>query len=165
MIRILTCVVWLLGGSLGVAEAAATAGSPEDAIRALYAADAPFAKNTGAGVMGSGKLLARFLSGALDTALSDDRKSAAKRGEPPTIEGDPFVDSQEAGAKDFTIRLIVAAPAKAEVGVDFDHGDGQRETVTYALVFERGQWRIDDIAYKRQDGSTDTIRKTLRLKP
>ena len=37
--------------------------------------------------------------------------------------------------------------------------------MTYSMVFEGGMWRVDDIAYKRPDGTAeDTIRKDLGLK-
>ena len=151
---------------------AAERPDPVATVKALYAADAPFINNTGEGVMGSGKLLARFLSADLNRLLTADAKAAAKRKEPPTVEGDPFLDSQEGGAKDFKISLVTgsadnAMPKeqdKAQVKAEFDKGGGEREEVTFAMVFQRGAWRIDDIAYKRADGSGDTIRETLKGK-
>lgn len=148
------------------AQAAGTPGpgAPDETVRALYAADAPFINNTGQGVTGSKKLMARFLSKALDKLLDDDAKAADKRGEPPTIEGDPFVDSQEGGSKDFKISVLSASADKAQVLANFDKDGVSREDVTYSLILERGQWRIDDIAYKRADGSAETIREILKGK-
>lgn len=139
-------------------------GAPDEAIRALYAADAPFLNNTGQGVTGSKALMARFLSKALNKLIDDDAKAADKRGEPPTIEGDPFVDSQEGGSKDFKISVLSASADKAQVLANFDKDGASREDVTFSLILERGQWRIDDIAYKRADGSAETIREILKGK-
>jgi uncharacterized protein DUF3828 len=143
---------------------------PVETIRALYAADAPFINNTGPGVMGSGKLLARFLSADLNRAITADAKAAAKRKDTPTIDGDLFVDSQEGGAKDFKIARVAAeadktqdkAQDRAQVRAEFDKGAGEREEVTFSMVFQRGAWRIDDIAYKRADGSGETVREILK---
>ena len=166
MFRKLILAALLVAAPLAGAQAAGPPGpgAPDEAIRALYAADAPFINNTGQGVTGSKKLMARFLSKALDKLLDDDAKAADKRGEPPTIEGDPFVDSQEGGSKDFKISVLSASADKAQVLANFDKDGVSREDVTYSLILERGQWRIDDIAYKRADGSAETIREILKGK-
>jgi len=172
MLRKLILAALLLAAPLASAQAAsgkiqiATVihGAPDEAIRALYAADAPFLNNTGQGVTGSKTLMARFLSKALNKLLDDDAKAADKRGEPPTIEGDPFVDSQEGGSKDFKISVLSVNGDKAQVLANFDKDGASREDVTYSMIVERGQWRIDDIAYKRADGSAETIRQILKGK-
>jgi hypothetical protein len=150
------------------AFAAAVPQSPVDTIKALYAADAPFYKNTGEGVMGDEKARARFFSKALLAALRKDEADADKRGEPPTIEGDPFTDSQEPGTKDFKYTQVSTTANKAVVRANFDRGDGSgREDVTYSLILEGGQWRVDDIAYKRLSdpvGPEENMRKTLGMK-
>jgi len=164
MFRTLT-VALLLVAVPAVAVAAAKPAAtltPDETIRSLYAADKPFIDNTGQGVTGSKKLMARFLSKSLNKLLDADEKAAAKRGEPPTIEGDPFVDSQEGGSKDFKISVLSADAAKAQVLANFDKDGASREDVTFSMILEGGQWRIDDIAYKRADGSTDTIRGDLK---
>ena len=90
------------------AFAAAAPQTPVETIKALYAADAPFWKGTGEGLMGDDKARARFFSKAVLAALKKDEADADKRGEPPTIEGDPFTDSQEPGSKDFKYTLVSA---------------------------------------------------------
>ena len=50
---------------------------------------------------------------------------------------------------------------KAEVLAEFARGDGARERLTYAMQFERGEWRIDDITYAMLDGETHTLRGVL----
>jgi hypothetical protein len=42
-----------------------------------------------------------------------------------------------------------------------DARDGARERLIYALVFERGEWRIDDIDYAMLDGQRRSLRGML----
>ena len=44
---------------------------------------------------------------------------------------------------------------------EFARGDGARERLTYAMVYERGEWRIDDITYAMLDGESHTLRGEL----
>ena len=147
-----------------IAPAATALEAPDAVVRELYAADAPSIKGTGQGVMGKGAARPRFLSRALLQAFDADERAAAARKEPPTIEGDPFTDSQESGLKDLKISLLSASADKASVLADFDRGDGAREQLTYALVLEKSRWRVDDIAYARADGSKDQLRGLLHGK-
>lgn len=166
MFRFVTLASALLIGTAALGAAAPQ--GPLDTVKALYAADAPFYKNTGEGVMGDDKARARFFSKAVLAALKKDEADANKRGEPPTIEGDPFTDSQEPGTRDFKYTLVSATANKAVVRANFDRGDGSgREDVTYSLILEAGQWRVDDIAYKRISdpvGPEENLRKTLGMK-
>ena len=49
----------------------------------------------------------------------------------------------------------------AKVLAEFARGDGARERLTYAMVYERGEWRIDDITYAMLDGESHTLRGEL----
>ncbi|HEY6518832.1 MAG TPA: hypothetical protein VIZ19_05620, partial [Roseiarcus sp.] len=49
----------------------------------------------------------------------------------------------------------------ASVRAEFARGDGARERLTYAMLFERGEWRIDDIVYATLDGQSHTLRGLL----
>ena len=113
---------------LALSPAIAATPSPVDTIKAVYAADAPFTKNTGPGVMGDAKLRARFFSRALLDALKKDEATADKNQEPPTIEGDPFVDLQEPGTRDIRVSLISTTAGRAKVLANFDRGDGTKGT-------------------------------------
>ena len=50
---------------------------------------------------------------------------------------------------------------EAKVLAEFARGDGARERLTYAMVFERGEWRINDIVYAMLDGESHTLRGML----
>jgi hypothetical protein len=142
----------------------AAAPGPLGTIKAVYVADAPYRNNTGPGVMGDDKLRSRFFSKALLAGLKRDEDRAAKANQPPTFEGNPFIDEQEPDAKDFKFSLLSQKGNDARVLVNFDRGDKTREDVTYAMILEAGAWRIDDIGYKHADGSTDSMRKELGMK-
>jgi hypothetical protein len=114
--------------------------------------------------MGDDKLRARFFSKALLAGLKKDEDHAAKANQPPTFEGNPFIDEEEPDAKDFKYSLVSQKGNSARVLVNFDRGDNTREDVTYSMVLEGGAWRIDDIGYKHSDGYTDSMRKELGMK-
>lgn len=145
--------------------ARAAALSPEDTIRALYAADASFISGKGEGVMGSTKARALYFSQAALKALVGDEKAAAKRGEPPTIEGDPFIDAQESDFADLKIVKLSGDSKTAWVEADFERPAAKvREKIDYALVFERGAWRIEDMTWIRVDPPRETLRGLLEGK-
>jgi hypothetical protein len=148
--------------ALSFAAPAVGAAEPPDAfVREIYAADASSINGTGAGVMGDKTARARFFSASLLHAIEADETAAAKRNEPPTIEGDPFTDAQESTLDDLKISLISLAGTKASVLASFGRIDGTREQLTYALVLEKGHWRVDDIAYARADEPARTLRGLL----
>ena len=80
--------------------------------------------------------------------------------------------AQRAAGRSSAIRSATTRPASlalrvapisetrdtAKVLAEFARGDGAREQLTYAMVYERGEWRIDDIAYAMLDGESHTLR-------
>jgi hypothetical protein len=142
----------------------AAPATPDSVVRDLYVADAPFIKGTGEGIMGDKAAKAKYFSAALLRMIAADEKRSAKRNEPPNLDGDPFVDAQEATVNDLKILLISTAGGKASVLADFDRGEGKREKVTYSMVFERGLWRVDDIAYDLPGEPARTLRGELSEK-
>ncbi len=79
-------------------------------------------------------------------------------GAAPTLEGDPFVDAQEATVDDLKISVVSIDGAKASVLADFDRGGGEREKLTYSLILEKGLWRVHDIACARANEPASTLR-------
>jgi hypothetical protein len=138
--------------------------APDAVVRAIYAADAPFIKGTGEGIMGDKAAQAKFFSAALLRMIVADEKRSARRNEPPNLDGDPFVDAQEATVNDLKISVVSIAGPKASVLADFDRGEGKREKVTYSMVLERGAWRVDDIAYDLPGEPARTLRGELSEK-
>jgi hypothetical protein len=134
--------------------------SPEAAVKAAYTADETAIHGSGAGVMGDNDLRARFFSRSLLRSIAANEIVADARNAPPSVIGDPFSD----GAPHM-VALRVAPISEtrdtANILAEFARGDGTRERLTYAMVYERGEWRIDDITYAMLDGESHTLRGEL----
>ena len=159
MKRILVAVACLLPFGLA-AEAGINRHSPEAAVKAAYAADETAIQGRGDGVMGDNTLRARFFSRSLLRSIAADEIIAGVRNGPPVALRDPFSDLAP-----HMVALSVAPISEnrdeAKVLAEFARGDGARERLTYAMVFERGEWRINDIVYAMLDGESHTLRGML----
>ncbi len=159
MKRILVAVACLLPFGLA-AEAGINRHSPEAAVKAAYAADETAIQGRGDGVMGDNTLRARFFSRSLLRSIAADEIIAGVRNGPPAALRDPFSDLAP-----HMVALSVAPISEnrdqAKVLAEFARGDGAREQLTYAMVFERGEWRINDIVYAMLDGESHTLRGML----
>ena len=107
-------------------------------------------------------LRARFFSRSLLRAVDFDQRADGSDAA-PAIVGEPFSD-RAPHLVDLGIASISESRGAAKVLAEFARGDGAREKLTYALVFERGEWRIDDIAYSFLDGEGHTLRGDLQAK-
>ena len=129
------------------AEAAIPQPSPEAAVRGVYVADALALRDNGVGAFSNPNARERLFSRSLLRAIGAATK----------IPADPFSDSSP-----HLVDLKVAPASEngtaATVAVDFARGDGARERLTYALVLEHREWRIDDISYALLDGEGRTLR-------
>ena len=159
MKRILLAVTCLLPFALA-AEAGINRHSPEAAVTAAYAADEFAIQGRGDGVMGDNTLRARFFSRSLLRSVAAEEIIAGVREGPPVVLRDPF--------SDLVLHLVALSVAPisetrddAKVLAEFARGDGARERLTYAMLFERGEWRIDDIVYATLDGQSHTLRGML----
>jgi hypothetical protein len=159
MRRILVAVALLLPLALA-AEAGINRHSPEAAVKAAYTADAKAIEGQGAGVMGDNTLRSRFFSRSLLRSIAADELVADGRGSAPTMVVDPFTD-RAPHLVDLSVTPVSETRDAAKVVAEFARGDGARERLTYAMVFERGEWRIDDINYAMLDGESHTLRGLL----
>jgi Protein of unknown function (DUF3828) len=159
MKRILVAVACLLPFALA-AEAGINRHSPEAAVKAAYAADETAIQGRGAGVMGDNTLRARYFSRSLLRSIAADEIIAGVRDGPPVVLRDPFSD-QAPHMVALRVAPISETRDEARVLAEFARGDGAREQLTYAMVFERGEWRIDDIVYAMLDGESHTLRGML----
>jgi hypothetical protein len=157
--RILAAVACLLPFALA-AEAAINRHSPDAAVQAAYAADESAIHGRSDGVMADNALRARFFSRSLLRSIAANEIVADRHNAPPAVVADPFSD----GAPHM-VALRVAAISEtrdtAKVLSEFARGDGARERLTYAMVYERGEWRIDDITYAMLDGESHSLRGEL----
>jgi hypothetical protein len=78
----------------------------------------------------------------------------------PALPGDPFGD-RAPRLVDLSVAPVSETHDAAKVAVEFARGDGARERLTYVLVLERGEWRVDDIDYAMLDGQRHTLRDRL----
>jgi hypothetical protein len=156
--RVLVATACLLPLALA-AEAGVSRQSPEAAVRAAYAADEPAIRSQGAGIMGDNALRTRFFSRSLIRAIVANELADA-RDAAPEVAGDPLSDQAPHMAA-LSVTPISENRDTAKVLAEFARGDGARERLTYALVFERGEWRIDNIDYAMLDGERHTLRGVL----
>ena len=158
MKRILVAVACLLPFALA-AEAGINRHSPEAAVKAAYAADEAAIQGRGPGVMDDNTLRARFFSRSLLRSIAADEVIAG-RDAPAALVRDPFSD-EAPHLVALSIAPVSEGHDEAKVLADFARGDGAREQLTYTMVFERGGWRIDDIAYAMLDGESHSLRRVL----
>jgi hypothetical protein len=79
---------------------------------------------------------------------------------PPALLRDPFSD-EAPHLVALSIAPISETRDTARVLAEFGRGDGAREQLTYAMVLDRGEWRIDNIIYATLDGESHTLRGML----
>jgi hypothetical protein len=156
MKRILAAVACLLPFGLA-AEAGINRHSPEDSVIGAYSADEGAIHGRGAGIMGDNTLRARFFSRSLLRSLAAEEVIG---GNASSVARDPFTDHAPHLVA-LRVAPISESHGTAKVLAEFARGDGAREQLTYAMLFERGEWRIDDIVYSTLDGESHTLRGTL----
>ena len=156
--RMLVTVACLLPFALA-AQAGIDRRSPETAVKAAYAADETATERQRAGIMGDNTLRARFFSRSLLRSIAANEVVADAR-ELTSAVGDPLSD-QAPHMVALSVTPISETRDAAKVLAEFARGDGARERLTYALVYERGAWRIDDIDYAMLDGESHTLREML----
>jgi hypothetical protein len=96
------------------------------------------------GVAYSGRGSARYFTPSLVRLIDDDARAAKKRGDVPTLDGDPFVDAQEWDIAKFDIAVTENGAGKATGTVKFNN-EGQDKEITIDLVKTKAGWRVDDL--------------------
>jgi hypothetical protein len=87
---------------------------------------------------------ARYFTSALVTLIEDDAAAAAKAGDVPNLEGDPFIDAQDWQINSFAIAVKDTWPDKAFGIVKFKNVK-ESMAVELDLVKLKDGWRIDEI--------------------
>ena len=95
--------------------------------------------------------LRRYFEPTLADLMIKDRKDAAKRGDVPNLDGDPFVNAQDWEIGPVDIAISDTAPDKATATVSFKNLD-MPQNLVYALVKLKTGWRIADIDWG-EDGT------------
>ena len=138
--RILLCLLLLVFGG-GVAQAAD--GSAEAFLTAIYRHYPGKVGMTGL-PLDSDADIRRYFEPSLATLMIEDRKAAATRDEPPTLDGDPFVGAQEWEIKDLHVSVAEAGAGRAVGTVAYKSFDAP-VTITVDLVHTAQGWRIGDV--------------------
>ena len=128
--------------SLGVSRADAGDKSAQDFLTEIYSAYK--GQNTKGVALDSHRALARTFTPALVKLIEADAKAAKKRGDVPSLDGDPFIDAQDWEIADFAIDVKDVAPNKALGTVTFKNA-GEDKTIALDLVKLKDGWRIDEI--------------------
>ena len=87
-----------------------------------------------------------YFTVGLATLILEDRASAAKRGEPPALDGDPFVGHQDWDISNLAVEVKDTGGAKAIGTVTFTNS-GKAEKVVVELLRSGKDWRIADIQW------------------
>jgi hypothetical protein len=144
----------LLVAMMGTAFAAEP--SARSFLNGIYAAYK--GKNSKGIALDSHAAYARYFTPALARLIEDDAAAAAKAGDVPSLDGDPFIDAQDWQINSFTIAMKDTGPDKALGTVKFKN---QKENVAVDLdlVKLKDGWRIDEIHTK-----TGSLRDLLKKK-
>jgi hypothetical protein len=155
MKRILAAVACLLPFALA-AEAGIDRNSPEAAVNAVYVADEVALEGRGVGVMSDYTLRARFFSRSLLRSIAA-REILTSSSNVLRALRDPFTD-QAPHLVALSVAPISETRDAAKVLAEFARGDGAREQLTYVMLLEHSEWRINDIVYSTLDGESHSLR-------
>jgi hypothetical protein len=157
--RILVSVACLLPFALA-AEAGINRHSPEAVVEAAYEADQPAIQGRGPGIMSDNSLRARFFSRSLLRSIAAEELLTSGGKGSAAILRDPLSD-QAPHLVALSVAPISETRDAGKVLAEFARGDGAREQLTYTMLFEHGEWRINDIVYSTLDGESHTLRGML----
>jgi len=99
-----------------------------------------------------------YFTVGLASLIIEDRTSAAKRGEPPVLDGDPFVGRQDWDIADLAIEVKDSGTLKSTATVTFTDS-GKPGKVVLELLRSGNEWRIADIQWE-----SGTLRGLFRRK-
>ncbi|HWU25752.1 MAG TPA: DUF3828 domain-containing protein [Rhizomicrobium sp.] len=145
MKRIALVLPMLLLLASGAGAAQQTAKQFLDSIYSHYLGDA---STTGKGIfLDKAADYRRYFTKDLAEIMIADAEAAAKKGDVPTLDGDPFVDAQDWTITELSIHIDSQTEAKARATVHFKNF---KEATTIRLDLARAPdgWRISDIFYK-----------------
>jgi hypothetical protein len=98
----------------------------------------------------------RYFEPSLAALMIKDAHDAARKGDAPNLDGDPFIDAQDWDIKNFDIAVSDDSADKATATVKFVNVD-KPQTVVLALIKLKDGWRIHDITWQH-DGKPETLR-------
>jgi Protein of unknown function (DUF3828) len=148
-----TMLLATAGAALAMPALAADPGATAF-VQAIYAAYK--GKDAKGIALDKAAAIRRYFEPSLAALMIKDERAAARKGDVPSLEGDPFIDAQDWDIRNFDIAVNDTGPGKASATVKFVNL-GKPGTVVLDLVKIGNDWRIHDIAWQR-DGKSDTLR-------
>jgi hypothetical protein len=140
---------------VGIA-AAAPAALPQSFVETIYKA---YVGKAAKGIeLTEEAVIRRYFAPPLADAIVKDRAEADKRGEVPTLDGDPFVDAQDFEIARLRVSTKPAGTDAAIATVSFTNLK-KPKTMTLDLVKIGGAWRIADIK-----GASGSLRDLMKVK-
>jgi len=97
--------------------------------------------------LNSVKTVRTYFTFGLASLIIEDRAAAANRGEPPVLDGDPFIGSHDWDISKLAIDVKDTGPFKAIGTVTFMNS-GKAEQVVLELLRSGNDWRIADVAWE-----------------
>ena len=82
------------------------------------------------------------------------------RGETGALEADPLYNAQDTEIKNFAVGKAVIKGERAEVPVSFENF-GEKQTLTFLLAKENGNWKIENIRYPEMGNLTDFFKNSV----
>ena len=141
----------LIVGSLALSVVAIAAAPPQSAdafLHGIYAHYQGDDRTTGKGIfLDKPSDIRRYFASDLAAMMIADDNAAAKKGDVPNLDGDPFVDAQDWDIKDIAIRIDSETGDRAKATVTFLNFK-KPDTVHLDLVHTPEGWRISDIVWK-----------------
>ncbi|MBX9776939.1 MAG: YbjP/YqhG family protein [Xanthobacteraceae bacterium] len=156
MNRALAMQAVLVAASAMAFAAAAETASPQSFVEGIY--KHYLGKESNGLPLSSDAVIRRYFAPPLAEAIIKDFAAAAKAGEVPLLNGDPFVDAQdwEIASLETAVKSTGANTAIATVSFTMFM---EPRTVTLALVTTPAGWRIGDIRWPR-----GSLRAVYKLK-
>jgi hypothetical protein len=137
---------------------AADTDTPDAFLKSIYSHYGDSDKKDGSGVMiDSAAQLRRYFTADLVSLVEADEKAAEKRGDVPTLDGDPFIDAQDWQVTNLKIHVDFQTATAAKATVTFENVK-EPKVVQLDLVNTPKGWRISDIFWKG-DGSLRALYK------
>jgi len=138
----------LIALAFSATVAAAAPQSAEAFLKDIYSHYGDVDKKSGAGVLiDTKKQLRRYFTDDLVAMIDADERVAEKRGDVPSLDGDPFIDAQDWKITDLVVHMDSDTATRAKATVTFRNFK-EPDTVRLDLAQTPKGWRISDIFWK-----------------
>ena len=123
-------------------------------VQAIYAAYK--GKNAKGIALDKDAAIRRYFEPSLAALMIKSVQDAARKGDIPELDGDPFIDAQDWDIPSFDISVTDTGPGKASAAVKFVNL-GKPAAAALDLIKVGNDWRIQNITWQR-DGKPETLR-------